>query len=125
MDDFLTHMLRLGDSVWDLRNHRPEQLFCEPLSAAARVHRWLTATEGNCFCPPPRTGRDFVASLRIVNGTLECPPQEDPLPYGDLPGGFSKHLQDAPFPTWIIGCGSMTTWEASRVGAEWARELGW
>ena len=31
-----------------------------------------------------RPGRDFVSSLRVVNGTLECPPQEDPHP---------KHLQ--------------------------------
>ena len=30
--------------------------------------------------PPPRPGRGFVASLRVMNGTLECPPQEDPHP---------------------------------------------
>ena len=39
VDDFLHHMLRLGDFAWELRNHRLEQLLCEPLSAAARVHR--------------------------------------------------------------------------------------
>ena len=65
-----------------------------------------------------------MASLRIVNGTLECPPQEDHHPYRDPPGGFSKHLQDALFPPWIIGRGSMTVWEAHIVGAEWAREWG-
>ena len=39
-------------------------------------------------------------------------------------GGFSKHLQDALFPPWIIGRGSMTAWEARIVGEEWAREWG-
>ena len=38
MDDFLHHMLQLGDFSWELRNHRLEQLLSEPLSAAARVH---------------------------------------------------------------------------------------
>ena len=124
MDDFLHHMLRLGDFAWELRNHRLEQLLREPLSAAARVHRWLTAAEGNCTPPPPRPGKDFVASLCVVNGTLECPPQEDPHPYRDLPGGFSRHLQDALFPPWIIGRGSMTVWEARIVREEWAWEWG-
>ena len=77
---------------------------------------------GRLPLPPLRLGRGFVASLRIVNGTLESPPQEDPHPYRDLPGGFSKHLQDVLFPPWIIGRGSMTAWEARRVGVEWARE---
>ena len=94
MDHFLNHMLRLGDFAWGLRNHRLEQLLREPLSAAARVHRWLTAAEGSCPPPPPSPGKDFVASLRVVNGTLECPPQKDPHPYRDLPGSFSKHLPD-------------------------------
>ena len=98
VDDFLRHMLRLGDFAWELRNHRLEQLLHELLGAAARVHQWLTAAEGSCPPPAPRPGKDFVASLRVVNGTLECPPQEDPNPYQDLPGGFSKHLQDALFP---------------------------
>ena len=60
-----------------------------------------------------------------MNGTLECPPQEDPQPYRDLPGGFSKHLQDALFPQWIIGRGTMTAWEARIAGEERAREWGW
>ena len=59
-----------------------------------------------------------------MNGTLECPPQEGPHPYRDLPGGFSKHLQDTVFPPWIIGRGSMTAWEARIVSEEWAREWG-
>ena len=54
VDDFLHHMLRLGDFAWELRNRRLEQLLCKPLRAAARVHRWLTATEGDCPPPPPR-----------------------------------------------------------------------
>ena len=122
VDDFLHHMLRLGDFAWVLRNHRLEQLFREPQSAAARAHWWLTAAEGDQAPPPPRPDKDFVASLRVVNGTLECPPQESPHPYQDMPGGFSRHLQDALFPPWIIGRGSMTAWEARIVGEEWARE---
>ena len=122
MDDFLHHMLHLGDFAWELRNHRLEQLLREPLSAAARAHRWLTAAEGDHPPPTPRPGKDFVASLRVVNGTLECPPQEGAHPYQDLSGGFSKHLQDALLPPWIIGRGSMTAWEACIVGEEWARE---
>ena len=124
VDDFLHHMLRLGDFAWELRNHRLEQLLQEPLSAAARAHRWLTAAEGDHPPPPPRPDKDFVASLRVVNGTLECPLQESPHPYQDLPGGFSRHLQDALFPPWIIGRGSMTAWEARIVGEEWAQEWG-
>ena len=122
VDNFLQHMLRLGDFAWELRNHRLEQLLREPLSAAAQVHRWLTAAKGSCPPPPPRPDKDFVASARVVNGTVECPPQEDPNPYRDLAGGFSKHLQDALFPQWIMGRGSMTAWEARIVGEEWARE---
>ena len=118
VDDFLHHMLRLGDFAWELRNHRQEQLLREPLSAATRMHRWLTAAEGNCPPPPPRRDKDFLASLRVVNDTLECPSQEGPHPYRDLPGGFSRHLQDAVFPLWIIGRGSLTTWEAQIVGEE-------
>ena len=124
VDDFLHQMLRLGDFAWHLRNHWLEQLLHEPLSAAARVHRWLTAAEGSCPPPPPRPGKDFLASLRVVNGSLECPPQEDPHPYRDLQGGFWKHLQAALFPPWIIGRGSMTAWETRIVGEEWAREWG-
>ena len=123
-DDPLQHMLLLGHFALELRNHRLEQLLREPLSAMDRVHRWLTAAEGDCPCPPPRPDKDFVASLCVVNGTLECPPQEGPHPYRDLPGGFSRHLQDALFPPWIIGRGSMTTWEARIVGEEGAREWG-
>ena len=36
VDEFLQHMLRLGDFVWELRNHWLEQLFRAPLSAATR-----------------------------------------------------------------------------------------
>ena len=54
VDDFLHHMVRLGDFAWELRNHRLEQLLRGPLSAAARVHRWLTAAEGDTPPPLPR-----------------------------------------------------------------------
>ena len=122
MDNFLHHMLRLGDFAWEPRNHQLEQLRREPLSAAARAHRWLTAAEGDHPPPPPRPDKDFVASLRVVNCTLECPPQKGTHQYQDLPGGFPKHLQDALFPPWIIGRGFMTAWEAPIVGEELARE---
>ena len=39
VDILLQHMLRLGDFAWELHNHQLEQLFREPLSAAARAHR--------------------------------------------------------------------------------------
>ena len=38
VDDFLHHMLRLGDLAWELRNHRLKQLPGDPRSAAARVY---------------------------------------------------------------------------------------
>ena len=50
MDNFLHHMLRLGDVVWELLDHRLGQLLREPLSAVAWLNPWLTATEGDC--PP-------------------------------------------------------------------------
>ena len=53
VDDFLHYMLRLRDFAWELRNHWLEQLIREPLSAAARAHRWLTAVEGD-HPPLPR-----------------------------------------------------------------------
>ena len=118
-------MLRLGDFVCELRNNWLGQLLRAPHSAAARVHRWLSAAEGDCPPPPPRPGRDFVASLCIVNGTLECPPQEDPHPYRDVPASFPKHLQGALFPPWIIGHNAMTAREAHNVGADRAREWSW
>ena len=112
VDEFRQHMLRLGDLVWELRNHRLEQLLRAPLTAAARVHRWLNAAEGDGLHPPPRPGRGSVTSLRIINSILACPQQADPHPYRDLPGGLSKHLQGALSPPWIIGRSSMTAWEA-------------
>ena len=38
VEDFLHHMLRLGDFAWEPRNHRLGQLFREPLSAAAQAY---------------------------------------------------------------------------------------
>ena len=95
VDDFLHNMLRPGEFAWELRNHRLEQLLREPLSAAAQVHRWLTAAEVSCPPPPPAPWQGLRSLPPIVNGTLECPPQEDPRLYRGLPGGFSRHLQDA------------------------------
>ena len=115
----------VGDFAWELWHQRLEHFLRAPQSAPARVHRWLTAAEGDCFPPPGRPGRDFLASLRLVNGTLDCPTQEDPRPYRDLPGGFSKHRQGALFPPWVIGRNSMTAREAHIVGAEWAHEWSW
>ena len=108
----LRPVLWLGDFAWELRNHRLEQLLREPLSAAARGHRLLTAAEGSCPPPPQRPGKDFIPSLRVVICTLECPLQEDSRAYRHLPDSFPKHLQDALFPPWTIGRGSMTAWEA-------------
>ena len=80
VDDFLHHMLRLGDSAWEPRNHRLEQLLRKPLSAAARVHRWLTAAEGNCP-PSPRPDKDFVASLRVTLRTTFTTPSTTARPH--------------------------------------------
>ena len=108
-------MLRPGDFVWALHNHRLEQHLRAP-------DRWLTAAESNCPPRPWLPGREFVASLLIVNSTLDCPQQKKPHPYRDLPGGFSKHLPRTLFPPWIVGSNSMTAWGAHVVSAEWARE---
>ena len=87
VDDSLNHMLRLGDSAWEPRNQRLEQLLRGPLSAAARAHRWLTAAEGDRPPPSPRPDKDFVASLRVVNGTLECLPKRAPTRTRTCRGG--------------------------------------
>ena len=71
---------------------------------------------------PPHPPRNFSGSLCLVNGTLECPTQEDPNHYRDLPEGLSKHLRGTLFPPWIIRHNSITAWEAHIVGAEWARD---
>ena len=75
--------------------------------------------------PPSRPSRDFVALLRLVNGTLQCPQQEDPHPYRDLLGDLWEHLRYTLFPPWIIGRNSITAWEAHIVAAEWASECNW
>ena len=102
VDESLQHMLRLGDLAWELCNQRLEQLLRTPHSAAVWVHRWLTAAGGDCLPPSARPSRDFLAPLRLVNGTPECPTQGDPHPYQDLPGGFSKHPRGALLQLWII-----------------------
>ena len=38
VDNFLHHMLWLGDFAWKLGSHRLEQILRKPLSSAARVH---------------------------------------------------------------------------------------
>ena len=50
VDDFLHHMLQLGNFALELGVRRLEQLLHEFLGAAARVHQWLTAAEDSC--PP-------------------------------------------------------------------------
>ena len=99
VDDLLHHMFRLGDFACELRNYRLEQLLREPQSAAARAHRWLTAAEGDHPLSPPRPDKDFLVSIRVVNGTLEFPPQEGPHPYQDLPGGVLEAPTRHPLPT--------------------------
>ena len=87
VDDFLHHMLRLGDFGWELRNHRLEQLPREPQSAAARAHRWLIAAEGDHPPLPPRPVKDCVACLRVVNGTLQWRPKRAPTRTRTCRGG--------------------------------------
>ena len=96
VDESLQHMLWLKDFAWKLCNHPLEQLLRTPHS------RWPTAADSDRLTPPPRPSRRLVASLRLLSGTLECPTKEDPLPYRDLRGGFSKHLRAALFPPWFI-----------------------
>ena len=86
VDNFVHHMLWLEDFAWELRNHRPEQLLREPLSAAGRPHRWLTAAEGSCPPSPPRPDKDFVASLPVVNGTWSARRKRTPTRTGTCRG---------------------------------------
>ena len=118
LDVFLEHMLRPGDFEWELHNQKLKQLLRTPHNAAARVHLCVTVAEGDSAPPSPCLDRDFMASLHLVNGTLECPAQEDAHPYWDRPGGFSRNLQGALFPPLIIGHTTMTVWEAHIVGPE-------
>ena len=97
LDNLLQHMLRLGDFVWELRNQRLEQLLREPIRAAARVHRWLTAAEGDCPPPPaPWRGLRGLPPHRERHPAVST--ARGPHPYRQLPGGFPRHLQDALFP---------------------------
>ena len=96
VEDFLQHMLRRGDFMWELRNHRLEQFLREPLSTRAELHRWLIPAEGDCPPAPPRPGGDFMASLRIVNGTMECPPKRTPTHTGTCWGVFESTCRIPP-----------------------------
>ena len=51
VDLFLQHRLFLQDFVWDLWNQMLEQLLRTSRSAAARVHQWWSAAEGDCPAP--------------------------------------------------------------------------
>ena len=51
VDDFLHHMLRLGDFAWELRNHQLEQLFHEPRKRGGPGA--LMAHRGRWQLPPP------------------------------------------------------------------------
>ena len=68
--------------------------------------------------PSPATCQGLRGLPPCRESPLECPPQEGPHPYRDLPGGFSRHLQDALFPPWIIGRSCMAAWQACEVGEE-------
>ena len=57
VDEYLHHVLRPGDFASETRNHRLEQLPGRPHSGVARVHRWLTAAEGDCPLPPQRASQ--------------------------------------------------------------------
>ena len=62
-----------------------------------------------------------MAFLHLVHNIFECPSQEDPYPYQDLPGDFSKHVRSALFAPCLIGRNPMTAWEARIVEAERVR----
>ena len=99
VDDFLHHMLWLGDFAWELCNHRLEQLLREPLSAAARAHRWLTAAEGNHPRPPPRPDKDFVASHPCREWHSGVPATRGPPPVPVPAGGVLEAPTRRPLPT--------------------------
>ena len=88
VDDFLHHMLRLGDFAWELGNHRLEQLLCEPLSAAARVHRWLSAAEGDYPPPPPRPEKGLRSLPPCREWHSGVPATRGPPPVPGPAGGF-------------------------------------
>ena len=122
LDGFLQHMLRLGDFAWELRSLRLEQLLRAPHSAAARVHQWLTAAEGDC----PATSSTFHQGLRglLTPGERHSgvshrggsPPLPEPA------WGFLKAPQRRILPTAGHRTQFMTAWEAHIVGAEWAHK---
>ena len=124
VDDFLHHMLRLGDFVWQLHNHQLEQLRREPLSVVALAQRWLTAAESDCPPPPPAPWQGLLGLPPHRERHLGMSTARGPPPVPGPARGFSQHLQDTLYPPWIIGRGSMAGWEARIVGGKWAREWG-
>ena len=88
VDNFLHHMLRLGGFAWELRNHRLEQLLREPPSAAARVHRWLRAAEGNCPPPSPAACQGLCSLPPCREWHSGMPATRGPPPVPGPAGGF-------------------------------------
>ena len=122
MEEFLSHMLPLG--YFGLGAPQPQAGTTppQPTQRGGPGTPVAHSSRGRFTPPPPCPSMNFVASLRLVSGTLECPAQGDPRPYQDLPWGFSGQLRGALFPPWIIGPNSLTAWEARIVGADWAQE---
>ena len=86
------------------------------------MQRWLTAAEDDSAPPSPVPKQGFCGPPLPGERSSGLPGQEDPQPYQDLTGGFSKHLQGALSPPLIVARTTMTAWEAPIVGAQWAQE---
>ena len=99
VDDSLHHMLRLGDFAWELDNHRLEQLLWKPLSAAARVHRWLTAAEGKCPPPSPAPWQGLRSLPPCREWHSGVPATRGPRAVPGPAGGFPEAPARRPFPT--------------------------
>ena len=122
MDELFQHMLRLGDFVWELRNHLLEQHLRAPDSAAARVQKWLTAAVRDCPPPSPasRQGLSGLPLHRERHTGLS--PARGPL---SLPGPawlFFQALLGQALPTVDHRTPFVTAWEVHIMGAESARE---
>ena len=120
MEEFLQHMLRLGDFAWELRIHRLGQLLCAPHSVADRVHRWLAPAEDDCPPPAPHPSRNFVAFLCLVQGTLGCATEKDPEP---LPGPARGFLE-APLGRALPTVGHRTQFHDRMGSAHCGRGMG-
>ena len=80
VDEFLQHMLRLGNFARELCNQPAGATPPRAPQHGAQVHHWLTAAEGDCPPPPAHPSRDFVASLRAALWSVA--PRRIPTPTG-------------------------------------------